>query len=192
MDALESLVRELVVLVILAVVLELLLPEGDLRRYVRMVLGLLIIVAVLQTAVGFWNRDLAADLSWVTLSRPDQEGTREIIREGERLWQLGQTQAMTEYEEGLARQIRALAGLNQEVAVADVDVRFAPGRTAGEPGRLEEVILILGGEHGGAAEVPVGAQLGSRPAPDPEAVARLRGLVADFYGLTPEQVKVRQ
>jgi len=192
LDALQDLVRELVVLVILAVLLELLLPEGDLRRYVRMVLGLLIIVAALQTAVSFWNRDLAADLSWVTLSRPDQEVTQEFIREGERLWQLGQAQAMEEYEEGLARQIRALAGLNQEVAVADVNVRFTPGRTAGEPGRLEEVVLIVGGPHGGAAEVPVGAHPESRPAADPEAVARLRGLVADFYGLTPEQVKVRQ
>ncbi|MEW6457474.1 MAG: stage III sporulation protein AF [Bacillota bacterium] len=191
MEALQSLVRELVTLVILAVVLELLLPEGDLRRYVRMVLGLLIIVAVLQAAVGFWNRDLAADLSWVTLGQPDRAGTREILREGERLWQVGQTRALDEYEEGLARQIRALAGLNQEVPVADVRVRLAWGKTAGEPGRLEEVILILGVQHGDADDVPVGAFPGAEPAVDPQAVARLRGLVADFYGLTREQVSVR-
>lgn len=191
MEALQSLVRELVILVILAVILELLLPEGDLRRYVRMVLGLLIIVAVLQTAVGFWNRDLAADLSWVSLGQPDRNATREILREGERLWQVGQTRALDEYEEGLARQIRALAGLNQELTVADVCVRLEPGRAAGELGRLEEVVLILDVRRGDVEDVPVSGFLNPEPAVDPEAVARLRGLVADFYGLTPEQVSVR-
>lgn len=191
MDALQNLVRELVVLVILAVILELLLPEGDLRRYVRMVLGLLIIVAVLQAAVSFWNRGLADDLSWVTLGQPDREATREIMRDGERLWQAGQARALDRYEEGLARQIKALTGLNQEVAVADVRVRLEESARAGEPGRLKEVVLILDGRRWETEDVPVGAFPEQEPAVDAEALARLRGLVADFYGLAPEQVTVR-
>lgn len=191
MDALQTLVRELVVLVILAVILELLLPEGDLRRYVRVVLGLLIIAAVLQAAVSFWNRDLAADLSWVTLGQPDREATREIVRDGERLWQAGQARALDEYGEGLARQIKALTRLNQEVIVADVHVRLEQSPRAGEPGRLKEVVLVLDARHWETEDVPVGAFPEAEPAVDAEALARLRGLVADFYGLVPDQVTVR-
>lgn len=187
-EILQDLVRELVVLVILAVFLELLLPHGDLRRYVRMVFGLLIIVAVLQAAVSFWNRDLAADLSWVSIGPPDREVTGEILREGERLWQQGQDRAMSEYEEGLARQIRALAGLNPELAVVEVRVRLEDGTGASVPGRLEAVILVLDGANWDGEDLPVAGQPAA--VPDPEAVARLCGIVADFYGLAPEQVTV--
>ncbi|MBE0466257.1 MAG: stage III sporulation protein AF [Candidatus Desulforudis sp.] len=189
METLQNLVRELVILIILAVFLELLLPHGDLRRYVRMVLGLLIIVAVLQAGVSFWNRDLAVDLSWVSLGPPDQAATAEIIREGERLWQMGQARAMNEYEEGLARQIKALAGLNPDLRVSEVRVRLEGGAEAGNLGRLEEVILVLDEDGAwGGEEVPVTGQ--PIAAPDPQAVDRLRGLVADFYGLSPEQVTI--
>ncbi len=190
MEAVQNLVRELVILIILAVTLELLLPHGDLRRYVRMVLGLLIIVAVLQAGVSFWNRDLAADLSWVSLGQPDQEATAEILREGERLWQLGQSRAQTEYEQGLARQIKALAGLNPDVAVAEVRVRVEGGTATGEPGRLEEVVLVLEGESWDKNNEVLPVAAPAKPAPDPEAVERLCRIVADFYGLASEQVTV--
>lgn len=190
METLQNLVRELVILVILGVFLELLLPEGDFRRYVRMVLGLLIIVSVLQAAVSFWHRDLATDLSWVSLGQPDQATTGEIIREGERLWDRGQSQAMGKYEEGLARQIRALAGMNPDLEVAEVRVRLEKG-TAGETGRLEEVVLVLDGGGGQLMDkdsIPVAGQ--PTPSPDPESVTRVCGIVADFYGLAREQVTV--
>ena len=188
METLQSLVRELVILIILAVTLELLLPHGDMRRYVRMVLGLLIIVAVLQAGVSFWHRDLAADLSWVSLGAPDQAATADILREGERLWRSGQSRAQAEYEQGLARQIQGLAGLNPDVPVAAVRVRTASDTPAGQPGRLEEVILILAREAPAGEDCPVLADPMARP--DQEAVARLRRIVADFYGLAPEQVTV--
>ncbi len=188
LDTLQNLVRELVILIILAVTLELLLPHGDMRRYVRMVLGLLIIVAVLQAGMSFWHRELAADLSWLSLGPPDQAATAEILREGERLWQAGQSRAQAEYEQGLARQIRGLAGLNPDVAVTAVRVRTTAGTPDGQPGRLEEVILVLEGEPLVGEDRPVWAAPAERS--DPEAVERLRRIVADFYSLSPAQVTV--
>lgn len=187
MGVIQNLVQELVLLVILAVFLELLLPEGDMRRYVRMVLGLLIIVAVLQAGVGLWNRDLAVDLSWISVGQPDQQTTGEILREGERLWERGQTQALGQYEEGMARQIKALAGLNPQVTVAGVRVRLSDGVSPGAPGRLEEVVLILEDEDLNGETRPVA---GSPPVRDAGHTTRLRGIIADFYGLAPEQVVV--
>ena len=68
MDILRQLIQTIVVIVILAVFLEMLLPRGDMRRYVKMVMGLLIIVAVLQAVTGAINSDLLQEIPDVTHS----------------------------------------------------------------------------------------------------------------------------
>ena len=46
MEIIRSLVQNLIVIIILAVMLDMFLPAGEMRKYVKMVMGLLIIVAV--------------------------------------------------------------------------------------------------------------------------------------------------
>ncbi|SHK39341.1 MULTISPECIES: stage III sporulation protein AF [Alicyclobacillus] len=61
MTLLGAWLRSLVSIVLLAVFTELLLPEGSMHRYVRMVFGLAIIAAMLQPIVpmlqGHWSQD---------------------------------------------------------------------------------------------------------------------------------------
>ncbi|MBE3573921.1 MAG: stage III sporulation protein AF [Firmicutes bacterium] len=79
MDVLAAWTHRLVVLVLALVVLDLLLPEGDLRRYVRLSFGVVLIGVVVGPVLSFLGRDWPAmvqagrDLTaWI--SSPSQPG----------------------------------------------------------------------------------------------------------------------
>ncbi|MCS5694797.1 stage III sporulation protein AF [Desulfofundulus thermocisternus] len=215
MELIRQLVQNLIVIVVLAVFLEMLLPAGDMRRYVKMVMGLLIIVVVLQAIGGIvrgdWQRHLEPAINAASPGVPD---LKEILAAGQRLKDGQEQKALEEYRQGLSRQIVALAGLNSEVQVvkARVEIYADPGDR--RYGQIREVFLLLAaarpriqeqgsGSRGeqlvepvtinvGEGAQPVQGEVNAKPGPEAEkAAARLARVVADFYNLSPDQVKVQ-
>ncbi|WP_027356062.1 stage III sporulation protein AF [Desulfofundulus thermocisternus] len=214
MELIRQLVQNLIVIVVLAVFLEMLLPASDMRRYVKMVMGLLIIVVVLQAIGGIvrgdWQRHLEPAINAAPSGVPD---LKEILAAGQRLKDGQEQKALEEYRQGLSRQIVALAGLNSEVQVvkARVEIYTDPGDR--HYGQIREVFLLLAAarpriqEQGsgrgeqlvepvtidvGERAQPVQGEVNAKPGPEAEkAAARLTRVVADFYNLSPDQVKVQ-
>jgi stage III sporulation protein AF len=58
MDYITAWITEIILLILLAVVLELLLPNSNLRQYVRMVVGLLLLLALLNPVLSLFNIDI--------------------------------------------------------------------------------------------------------------------------------------
>lgn len=206
MDILRSLVQNLVIIVILAMFMEMLLPAGEMRKYVKMVMGLLIVVAVVQAAGEMARWDFTWDLPSLT-RKEDQAQVSGILEAGQKISGEQQQRAMEQYQQGLANQVRALAGINKEITVVGVEVEVHS--RPGEPdfGQLKEIVLAVsknqaeGGSGGGVVvevepvAVTVGgpggsARGGETPGPPREDVAGLISTVANFYNLRPEQVKV--
>jgi|OM-RGC.v1.013949497 stage III sporulation protein AF len=213
-ELVRNLVQNLIIIVVLAVFLEMLLPAGDMRRYVKMVMGLLIIVVVLQAIGGVvrgeWQHDLPEPA--LTGTPPGVPDLTDIMAAGQRLKDGHQQKALEEYRQGLSRQIAALAGLNKEVQVvkAQVEVYTDPGDR--RFGQIREVLLLLAAaspdarEKGGGRDDPlvdpVTIDVGGRglpgnegmslkPGPEAERAAeQLAKTVANFYNLSLEQVKV--
>lgn len=208
MDILRSLVQSLVVIIILAMFLEMLLPMGEMRKYVKMVMGLMIIVAVVQ-AVGELTRwDYSNDIPSL-IQKEEQSQLTSIMESGKKISNEQQHKAIEQYRQGLANQIRALANMNKDVHIADVDVRIQS--QSGEPdyGQVKEIILAVDTrrEHEGAGGVvaqvdvePVVVKVGETARTSAvgeqdvnvpgEAVTGLIETVANFYNLKPEQVRV--
>ena len=214
MDILRELVQTIVVIVVLAVLVEMLLPNGDMRRYVKMVIGLIIIMAVLQAAAGALNSGFMQDVPAVTVSDSGAPPLEEIMAAGGELSTINQDKAKEQYSEGLARQVMALVSFNSEVQAVEARVNLA-----GENGDIKEITIFFqtgakapasgvneGSEHTdgrtGALDVQrVVVDLGGDDAEDelnraktatPEqekAAAELTGVIAEFYNLKPEQVK---
>ncbi|MGB9846901.1 MAG: stage III sporulation protein AF, partial [Desulfotomaculales bacterium] len=57
LETVRSLVQNLVVVIILAIFLDLFLPSGDMKRYVKFVMGLLVIIAVLGALGNLFKGD---------------------------------------------------------------------------------------------------------------------------------------
>lgn len=168
MEKIGVLVRSLVLIVAVTAFLELLLPVGEMRRYVRMVMGVLILVTVLQVLVGFLHRPDGFAFPQVVLepdfeARPDYDEVYTGYRE----------QALEVYRRGLARQVEAVARI-AGLEVARVEV-VLEGPKAEYP-RLKEIELHL-------EQLPVTAM-------DTSGTENAVRTIADFYNLPAERVRV--
>ncbi|TEB06655.1 Stage III sporulation protein AF [Pelotomaculum schinkii] len=209
MEIIRSLVQNLIVIIILAVLLDMFLPAGEMRKYVKMVMGLLIIVAVVQAVGNLIHWDYAGDFPALT-TQGDQGKFTEIMENGKRLTEDQQQKALEEYKNGIARQAMALARANNKVSLLGVEVKVQTEQNKPGYGQLSEMVLTVGPKTESAdlqakgsviKEVePVSVKLdpaapdgweraGERP-PE-EAVAGLVATLANFYNLSPEQVKVK-
>ncbi len=176
MNSLRLLVENLVLIIVLAVFLEMLLPAGTMGRYVHLVVGLMIIVAVLQAVTGVLGRGLSVNLPFIDQAVPPDMD--QALRAGRQLARQDQADALKGYREALERQIKALASLNGDLVVESVWVDVSGDRASPSFGSLEGVTVGVKVKPG----IP-----GGRVAADMDG---LRRELADFYNLKPETVSV--
>ncbi|MDD3653717.1 MAG: stage III sporulation protein AF [Desulfotomaculaceae bacterium] len=208
MEILRGLIQNLIIIIILAMLLEMLLPAGEMRQYVNMVMGLLVIIAVIQTMGDLVNGDFAGGLPALTETE-GQIQLSEIIDAGQEFSSEQQQMAIAQYKLGLDHQVLALAAIHKEIPViaAEVNVNSKSGDT--NFGQINEIVLIAekepapsGNQSGEELVVgvePVTVQVnsyaerqgpaGPETGPPQEKAAGLINTVANFYNLKPEQVK---
>ncbi|MFX4260976.1 stage III sporulation protein AF [Pelotomaculum propionicicum] len=208
MEAIRSLVQNIIIIVILAVFLEMFLPGGELKKYVKMVMGLLIIIAVVQAVGAMARWDYSGTLSSIT-GEGDKTRVSGVIEAGKKISGDQEQIAIEQYRTGIARQVTALTSIYKETRVVDVDVKVQSNsgqpdygqikeivlyvaQNAGEPQaqggitieEVEPVTVIAGGGDEAGASMPAGT------GPPRDTVSGLIGTVANFYSLGQEQVKV--
>ncbi|MEW6447034.1 MAG: stage III sporulation protein AF [Bacillota bacterium] len=168
MEKIGLLVRNLIIIVVMAAFLELLIPVGEMRRYVRMVIGILVILAVLQVLVGLFDRTGIPPVPRVTVDKPPG-----FTNTGQSEFQAEYAKRVVDaYRGGLARQVKALAHL-AGLDVAEVEV--VVDDSGGKYPRLTEIRLHL--DPSAAAGDSAGAE-------------KAIGAIADFYNLPHERVLV--
>jgi len=207
-EAIRSLVQNLIVIIILAMLLEMFLPAGEMRKYVKMVMGLLIIVAVVQAVGELVRWDYRDEIPPLTEKNNEAELSG-IMAAASRITGNQEQKALEQYKSGLSKQVRALVHLHKETPVLEVDVKVQSGRNEPDYGQLKEIILFVAGETSSGKESegavkegvePVTVQIGStietdehienRDSPAGAAEADLISMVANFYNLSTEQVKI--
>lgn len=216
MEIIRLLVQNLIVLVVLAVFLELLLPAGEMKRYVKLVMGLLVIIAVLGTLGSLFRGDWTLQLPEPAFGNSQIGGTGlpEIMAGANKLSQDHRARALAEYRRALARQAGALAGLSGEVTVLSAEVDVYDEEKNPQFGQIKEIRLVVkkappAGRGENALTEPVKIQVGAQK-PDesgkagreqmrnqssalPEEVkSKLKATLASFYNISPEQVKVSE
>lgn len=93
MTVLSEIVRNVLVIVLIASFLELMLPEGTLRPFVRFAIGLFILIAVLSPLAGILFSDRSINIEWWDMKiNPAQQ--EQILQQGEKInaqiWHLDQ------------------------------------------------------------------------------------------------------
>lgn len=210
MGIIRDLMQTIVVIVVLAVFMEMLLPQGAMRRYLKIVMGLLIILAVLQAAATALNSHFLQDVPDLVPVGGDVPSWEQIMVAGQSLSDLGRDEAALTYREEVAKQVLTIARLNPGVTAVDAEVKtggewqdiqsititFSPGdsgigtRDGMEPEKglvqVDDVVIQVPGA--GAAPA-AGEQVTT---PDPavaEAAAQVARSVAEFFHLPPAQVQ---
>jgi len=189
--------------------LEMLLPAGEMRKYVKMVMGLLIIIAVVQAVGDLTRWDYHTDLPSLT-QKADEKTVSGIMEAGKKISSEQRQQAVEQYREGLAGQILALTRTAKETTVLDVEVNVQSEEGELDFGLINEVVLYVAREPGTAGQEqkevsirevePVTVQVAGKnspkesksydDSPPKEITDALVNSVANFYNLRTEQVRV--
>lgn len=124
MQTLQTLVRNLAIILLLATFLEMLLPNKSMRGFVQMVMGLFVISAVLSPITAFLNTPLSMEIpAWTATTPQDMPA---LALEGHEV-NVGRDAIQEQYRLILINQIKALALGTPGVETAQVDVEFEEG-----------------------------------------------------------------
>ncbi len=120
MQALQTLIHNLAIILLLATFMEMLLPNKSMRGYVQLVMGLFVISAVLNPLTAFLKHPLELEIPAWTSAAPQDMPV--LAADGARL---GKDAVEEQYRRILAHQIRALALGVGGVGEAQVEISFA-------------------------------------------------------------------
>lgn len=185
----SELARRALVLSGLALFLEVLLPKGSLRKYARLVLGVMLAGAFIEPLAALLPGEAVVSASIFTdLPQADSrvngysDNTEEIIEAGSRLAEQAEAEAADALAADLERQITAFISQQADVAGCEVAVQFdagdADGAAAASTGNNWGRVFIMLSVNEDAAGVAE------------EVAAKIKTNVAAFYDLSEAAVRV--
>lgn len=153
MSLLKEWVRSLVLLVLLAGCMEMLIPINSMKKYVRMTMGLIVVLAMVGPAARLLGQPLAIERAGL-FAEPERglPSLSQIMADAARFRQKSEQLAVSGLKERLAAEARRAAIAVAGVADADADVTLSAD---GQAPRVSGVTLRLrlGPRH--AAVLPV-------------------------------------
>jgi stage III sporulation protein AF len=152
-DGVKEWVRGLVLLVLVGSLLELLLPMNSMKKYVRMTIGLLVMLSVTKPILGFLGQPVTVNTTFLG-EQADQRlpSIGEIMAQAETFRKKNEALAAGEAEAGLAMVAEEAAREVPGVAEATADV--AVRESSGNPEIRSVTVTVRPGAAGGVAPVP--------------------------------------
>jgi stage III sporulation protein AF len=201
---LKQWIANVVALIFLATLLEMLMPRGNMQRFARVVMGMLVILAVLQPvfsllAKGMQLDGLAAAVSGPTLDMDSILAQAQRVRGTNDALALERTRAQLEQQ--IVARLSQLAGVaavscraelvsdqtRQDYgAVTQVTIRVTPGTPTASSG-VDPVTPVVIGASGTSG---AGPGTGATATLAPDLRSDILRILATDYGLTGEQVSL--
>jgi len=191
-QTLQTLVRNLALILMLATFLEMLLPNKSMRGFVQMVMGLFVISAVLAPISALLHTPLSMEIPAWTATTPQDLPAIAVEGQGAKI---GRDAVQEQYRQILINQIKGLVLGTSGVEDAEVDVEFEEeaGGLIDQP-RIAQVNVLLKATRGTIQSVqPV--IIGNSPRPleiqTPKA-EEVKERIATFMSLAKENIFVAE
>ncbi|WP_027340168.1 stage III sporulation protein AF [Halonatronum saccharophilum] len=178
MNVLRDWVRNIVLVILFANFIEILLPNSQMRKYVKVVMGFFIILVILNPLLSILEFG-SGDYNIFESSIDDAPSFQRILSKGERMRE-EDSQVRSDYKLALSKQIRAIIRLNTDVENIGVDIEL------GSANNIEQVVIR--GED--KRVIPVEVNLEEEANKEESKDKDLKELIASLYGLSPNKVKV--
>ena len=210
-------VRNIAVIIVVAGFLELILPQSDLQRFARLVVGFFILLAIIQPLVGAFRQQVTFNTAFLEAATAGSADTVAVLAKGKELRANHTRAALAEYRAAIERQVVAMsAWLGAEVRAVSVDLvedqasrqfgairamRVTVGSRAA-PVATSTVIPVapvridFGASSGGPGTAGSGADRSGGAANvqvatvDDQLCATIARTLAGYYGLAAEAVTV--
>lgn len=140
--ALTGWIKGIIYIVLFAAFLEFLLPSGQMRKFIRVIIGLFIMLAVLNPIVTILGRGQTDELlpAWRDLSRDDRKNKQPLA---ENLVVTEQEMTRDVYKKELSRQIRAVVMTIAGVGDAHTSVELEQADSNHKNGAIRVVAITL-------------------------------------------------
>ncbi len=137
----KELLINVTVIIFLTTVMDLLLPKSNMKAFIRMALGLFIIVTILSPILDLQQKDAWLD-SWILTDNLTYD-SESVMAAGEHLKAQNETRVLEEYKLKLERQINGLVYLADDVTDCRTDVELSMEERLGEMGKIKKVRIYL-------------------------------------------------
>lgn len=191
MQTLQTLVRNLAIILLLATFLEMLLPNKSMRGFVQMVMGLFVISAVLAPITTLLNTPLSMEIpAWTATTPQDMPA---LAQERQDL-KVGRDAVQEQYRLILINQIKALIQGVQGVETAQVDVKFEEG-TEGvidQPSIASVQVTLTSDKEIQAVQPIIIGESTSPMKPQSQRAKIVQERIATFMNLSEEKIFVEE
>ncbi|HBI27452.1 MAG TPA: hypothetical protein DDY25_06980 [Peptococcaceae bacterium] len=194
METIFLLVRNVVFVILIAVLIEMLLPSRETRKFVEVVVGLFVEITILNPIVSFIQQEPSIELE---VAEGNEEQLQQILDQGQGLQQVQAAQAESYYGDHLEEQFAVFACMVPGVEKAETRVQFATGSSQDEVGVIERIDVLIKETSLTAVdpveEVTIGAESGEvieRVETEQDMLAQVQKTVASLCGLEPDAVVV--
>lgn len=197
MDALNAWIKQIILVVLFATFLELLIPSNGYKKFIRVIMGLLILLAVMRPFLYFLEtRDdklTVREVSGLNIAGNAnvQSQSNEIQKERERI-------AFEQYRKELIKQIKVLVETVEGVSAVAVEVVLNDGRGEKGGGTIKTITIYANAEQSSEREsrvkpvksVDIPNSAGSQKTTGLVEVKRdqIKRVVTDFFHLKTAQV----
>jgi stage III sporulation protein AF len=175
METIRQLVRNLALLVILAALLEMLLPLQGTRRFVQVIIGLFIMLTVLGPIVTLLKQQPPLHFA-LPASSTSSVDLNQILGQGQSLQKVTSDEEQATYVQSLEDQIEVMCRIVPGVKEAKATVLLSPDASLKSLGTVQKVTVEI--------------QSGVQQAGDREIADQVQETVASLFGLQKEQVTV--
>ncbi|WP_425448601.1 stage III sporulation protein AF [Dethiothermospora halolimnae] len=139
-DFLRAWVSDIVVVVILISFLEIILPKGNMKRYINMVIGLLIIIVLINPFINLLSKDIDIEGE---VFKNIVDGQNIEYSNDEELKEIRQKQVIDIYKLSLKKEILSLIKSKTEHSVKAISVKINEDQGSEEFGNLQGVELLI-------------------------------------------------
>lgn len=204
MELLQELVRNIVVIVIIGALIDMMMPSGKLQRYLKMVVGLFIISAILNPVLKITRNPDLGNVINIEKSGGKEEGLAALMEKGQKINEKNNQKGLREYEKRVEQQITALVELDKEVKVLQVSVFVNKDNSSKNFGQVKEVNILAAKAKADStfkdsivSPVDINIKTSDQNEKDknepvsPSAREKIIKTLTSFYGISPEQVNVQ-
>ncbi|OWZ84026.1 stage III sporulation protein AF [Natranaerobius trueperi] len=144
LDHLNELVTSIVIVIILASFLELLLPPGNLQRYVRLVIGLMIVLIILNPIVKILENGDMIEPDIFEEPEADIDQVDDLLERGEDMQQNRIDKIDARYKDEIKGQVKERSQYHfDSIEVANVEIEYQDDSSLENYGEIKSLTVFL-------------------------------------------------
>ncbi len=141
-DSIGNLIRYIVILIFLATLLEMILPHGQFRRYLRMLVGILLILTILSPIQNIMRIAPGWDAPVFLAAPSGKEDLALILQRGEKLREEGYKDAVVNYRYHLFTIVEKLLTQEFSAELLELRVTLDEDPQSTEFGAIKNMVVV--------------------------------------------------